>query len=128
MLIRSPFKTVNYVEDIIDAIFDKNDKYNIIKNEDDSVEIQIQVAGFKKEDIKVKYTDGYLNISSENEIDDGNKNKKYMYKQLYKEKVNYSFYIGNDLTEDNINARIENGYLYIKISFPKSISKDIIIA
>ena len=109
-----------------------------VRETDSSYELDIDLPGYKKEDVNAKLTDGYLVInastSSENNEDDENskeENSKYIRRERFFGSCSRSFYVGDDITEEDIKARFENGVL--KISVPKKqpepeISQDKYIA
>jgi len=93
-----------------------------IKEKKDSYSIEIDLPGYEKEDIKVHLEDGYLNIhaktSSENEdTDEG----KFVRKERYYGECSRSFYVGDNITENDISASFKNGTL--KLEIPKKEEK-----
>ena len=109
-----------------------------VKETDSSYELDIDLPGYKKEDVNAKLTDGYLVISAstsseKNEGDENatEENGKYIRRERFFGSCSRSFYVGDDITEEDIKARFENGVL--KISVPKKqpepeISQDKYIA
>jgi len=93
-----------------------------IKEKKDSYSIEIDLPGYEKEDIKVHLEDGYLNIhaktSSENEDEDEG---KFVRKERYYGECSRSFYVGDDITENDISASFKNGTL--KLEIPKKEEK-----
>ncbi len=93
-----------------------------IKEKKDSYSIEIDLPGYEKEDIKVHLEDGYLNIhaktSSENEDKDEG---KFVRKERYYGECSRSFYVGDDITENDISASFKNGTL--KLEIPKKEEK-----
>ena len=95
-----------------------------VKETDSSYELDIDLPGYKKEDVNAKLTDGYLVISAstsseKNEGDENatEENGKYIRRERFFGSCSRSFYVGEDITEEDIKARFENGVL--KISVPK---------
>ena len=102
----------------------KNMMKTDVKETDSSYELDIDLPGYKKEDVNAKLTDGYLVISAstsseKNEGDENatEENGKYIRRERFFGSCSRSFYVGEDITEEDIKARFENGVL--KISVPK---------
>ena len=87
-----------------------------VHEHDDHFEADIDLPGFKKEQIKVQLEDGYLTVSATrtNESEEG---KKFIRRERYVGNVSRSFYVGDLLTEEDIKAKFENGVL--KLTLPK---------
>jgi HSP20 family molecular chaperone IbpA len=90
-----------------------------VKEDSKGFELDIDLPGFKKEDVKAQLKDGYLTISAENSQtnDDKDSEGKYIRRERFFGTCSRSFYVGEDITEDDIKAKFENGIL--KISVPK---------
>lgn len=86
--------------------------------------IDMELPGYKKEDVRAELKDGYLTISadtvSENEVKD---QKNYIRRERYSGSVKRSFYVGSGLKQDDIKASFENGIL--KLVVPKEAPKQI---
>ena len=105
-----------------DPFFSTNDSKIMqtdIKEHDDSFELLIDLPGFNREDIKMNIEDGYLVVNAKTLSDDEEKDKKgkFVRRERYYGECSRSFYIGNDITEDDIKANFKNGTL--KIEVPK---------
>ena len=90
-----------------------------IKENDKGYELDIDLPGYKKEDVKAELKDGYLTISASNDNTKEEKDEdgKYIRKERYTGAVSRSFYVGKYVTEEDIHAKFENGIL--KLSVPK---------
>ena len=90
-----------------------------IRETDGSFELDIDMPGFNKEDLKAELKEGYLTISASTNKDDGEKdeNGRYIRRERYVGSCSRSFYVGEDIKRDDIKAKFENGIL--KISVPK---------
>lgn len=125
MFIPDVFKK-GYVDDVFDDVFSKDfiKKNNNLMNTDikelkDSYELDIELPGFKKEDIKVEIKNGYLVVNathSENK-DEKVKDGKFVRKERYSGHCSRSFYLGEGITEKDIDAKFKNGVL--KLIIPK---------
>ena len=88
-----------------------------VKETDEGYEVDIDLPGFNKDEIKVDLNNGYLTISTEKSLNKENKeNKGKMLRQeRYVGTMQRSFYVGESITEDDIKAKFENGVLSLMI-------------
>lgn len=114
----------NYFLD--DVFEDFNSSNNSMKcdvyEKDGAYNIEVDVPGFKKEDINMELENGYLKVSAEKTLDsDEKENKKYVRRERHSfTKCERSFYVG-DVSEEDIKAKFKNGIL--EISVPKEEKK-----
>lgn len=89
-----------------------------IKEHENNYELNLELPGFKKEEIQAELKDGYLVINAtHNETNDGEEeNGKFIRKERYSGSYQRSFYVG-DITQEDIKATFENGIL--KLDIPK---------
>ena len=94
-----------------------------IKEKKDKYLIDIDLPGYEKEDIKMEISDGYLTVhaSVNKEVDDEKEKGKYVRKERYVGECSRSFYVGDNVTEDEIKAKFKNGTLTIQV--PKKDDK-----
>lgn len=94
-----------------------------IKENSTGYELAIELPGFKKEDVSAELKDGYMTIKAETKTDNDSKdeNGKYIRKERYYGSCQRSFYVGDDITEEDIKAKFENGILMVTI--PKKDAK-----
>ena len=97
----------------------KNMMKTDVKETDDSYEMDIDLPGFKKDEINATLEDGYLTVSATKGLDKDEKDKKgeYIRKERYAGAMSRSFYIGDGVTQDEVKAKYENGIL--KLSIPR---------
>ena len=90
-----------------------------VRETENSYELDIDLPGFKKDEINVQLDNGYLNISAAKGLDkdEEKKNSKYIRRERYAGAMSRSFYVGDNLTQQDIKAKFEDGIL--KISVPK---------
>lgn len=111
--------------DLFDPFFndffglDRNTKYNeVMKTDiidhDDSYEMKIDLPEVNKEDVKMSLEDGYLTIEAKVEKNTEN-NDKYIRKERYYGEYKRSYYIGDNVKEEDIDAKLENGVLNLTI-------------
>ena len=94
-----------------------------IRDTDSSYELDIDMPGFKKEDIMAQLKDGYLTISASASAnnDEQDKDGRYIRRERYAGSCSRSFYVGEGVKEEDIRAKFENGIL--KLSIPKVENK-----
>ena len=94
-----------------------------VKETDTGYEVDIDLPGFKKDEINAKLEDGYLTISAAKGLDKDEKDKKgkYIRKERYAGSMSRSFYVGEGVTEDDIKAKYEDGILRLVV--PKKDAK-----
>ncbi len=85
--------------------------------------IDMELPGYKKEDVRAELKDGYLTVfaemkSSKEETDE---KKNFIRKERYSGSCKRSFYVGTKLRQEDIKASFDNGIL--KLSFPKEAPK-----
>ena len=90
-----------------------------VKEHEDHYDLEIDLPGFRKEDINVELNDGYLTITAVkgNEEDEKNKAGKIIRQERYSGSMSRSFYVGDTLTVDEIHGKYEGGVL--KLNIPK---------
>ena len=94
-----------------------------IRDVDGNYELDIDLPGFKKEDVKIQLKDGYLNIQAtrEEKKDEKDGKGKYVRRERYTGTCNRSFYIGKSIKHEDIHAKYDNGILHL--TFPKEETK-----
>ncbi|MFR8035365.1 MAG: Hsp20/alpha crystallin family protein [Lachnospiraceae bacterium] len=94
-----------------------------IKDTDQGYELTMNMPGVKKEDVKAELKDGYLTIqaSTSRNNDEKNKEGKYIRKERYSGTFSRSFYVGDDVKQEDIKAKFEDGTL--KLLVPKKEEK-----
>jgi HSP20 family protein len=88
-----------------------------IKEDENGFDIVMDLPGFKKENVKAQIRDGYLVIQAETRTDNEEKDDKgkYLRRERYYGNCQRSFYVGDEITEEDIKARFEDGVLNINI-------------
>ncbi|MGN0324060.1 MAG: Hsp20/alpha crystallin family protein [Oliverpabstia sp.] len=94
-----------------------------VKETEGSYELDIDLPGYKKEDVKAELKDGYLTISAATNTNNDQKdeNGKYIRRERYYGNCSRSFYVGENITQEDIKARFEDGIL--KVVVPKKDAK-----
>ena len=91
-----------------------------VRDHDDHYEIDVDLPGFKKEELSLELTDGYLTIKAAKGLDKDDKEKKtgkYIRRERYMGSMTRSFYVGETITQEEIKAEYKNGVL--KLTVPK---------
>lgn len=91
-----------------------------IKETENEYVFQIEVPGFAKENIKMNLENGYLNVEASS-IKNTNEEGKYLRKERHFGTISRSFYIGEDVSEEDVKASLDNGILSISIN--KNVEK-----
>ena len=109
-------------------LYGKNAK-NIMKTDirehDTGYELDVDLPGFKKDEINIELENGYLTISAAKDLDKDEQDKKgkYIRKERYAGAMQRSFYVGDAVTEEDVKAKFEDGIL--KLSIPKKDAKEV---
>ncbi|QHJ70613.1 Hsp20/alpha crystallin family protein [Planococcus halotolerans] len=114
-LFESGFET-----DLFDRFFRESHYPNVdIKETDNGYEMKMDVPGFSKDDVKVEYRDGYLEIEGTREENKESKDEDghYIRKERSYGSFKRSFYVG-DIDDDAITGSFKDGMLQLEV--PKS--------
>ena len=103
----------------------KNMMKTEIREHDAGYEVDIDLPGFKKDEISIELEKGYLTVSAAKGLDKDEEDKKgkYIRKERYAGAMQRSFYVGENLTQEDIKAKYENGIL--RLSVPKKEAKPV---
>lgn len=113
--------------DVFDDLFDSgvnttkaNTMLCDIRETENTYEMNIALPGYKKEDISLDLTDGYLTVSANTNQDkeEKDKNGKVIRSERYTGSCSRKFYVGEGYKEEDFTAKFENGELMI--AFPKT--------
>lgn len=105
------------------SVFGSNVK-NLMKTDvrelDNTYELDIDLPGFKKEEVKIELDKGCLTISAARTADNEEKDRKgqFIRRERYSGECSRSFYIGENIEPKDVTAKFENGIL--QIAFPKA--------
>ena len=94
-----------------------------VKETETGYELDIDLPGFKKDEISAHLEDGYLTVSAAKGVDKDEKDNedRYIRRERYSGSMTRSFYVGNAVTEEDIKAKYEDGIL--SLSIPKKDPK-----
>ncbi len=111
-MFRDPFFTESESKLMKTDIKEKKDKYLI----------DIDLPGYEKDSIKIEIQDGYLTIHAKVNKEENDEEKgKYVRKERYTGECSRSFYVGDNVKEEDIKAKFVNGTL--KLEIPKKEDK-----
>ena len=96
-----------------------------VRELDGSYELDVDLPGFKKDEVTVDLQDGYLTISAAKALDkdESDQKGKFLRQERYAGSMSRSFYVGDDVESTDICAKYEDGIL--KISVPKAAQKEL---
>ena len=113
------------VEKALYGIHASHEMKTDVRETDSGYEVDIDLPGFKKDEINIQLDNGYLSISAAKGLDKDEQDKegKYIRKERYAGSMSRSFYVGNAITQDDIKAKYESGIL--RLSVPKKAAEEI---
>jgi HSP20 family protein len=88
-----------------------------VKETEKGYEVAVDLPGFKKDDVTVELNNGYMTITAQKKVDKDKKNEegKYIRREHYAGSMSRSFYVGDQLTENDIHAQMNDGILTLQI-------------
>ena len=111
-----------------DALYGKHAK-NLMKTDvretENSYELDVDLPGFKKDEVEIQLQDGCLTVSAAKGLDKDEEDKKgrYIRQERYAGSLSRSFYVGEDVEPQDVKAKYENGVL--KLFVPKAEVKQV---
>lgn len=111
-----------------DPLFGKHGKALMrtdVRETEDSYELDVDLPGFKKDEIDLDLQDGYLTIRAAKGLDKDEQDKhgKYIRQERYAGALSRSFYVGEAVEPDQVKARFEDGIL--RLTVPKTAKKEL---
>lgn len=96
-----------------------------IRETEQGYELDIDLPGYKKSDLKLELREGYLTINAERSSDNDEKDSegRYVRRERFYGSMSRSFYVGENITEEDIHAKFQDGIL--KLSLPKDKPKQV---
>ena len=113
---------------IRNPLYGKNAK-NLMKTDvretDDTYELDVDLPGFKKDEVQLDLKDGYLSISAAKGLDKDQEDKKgkYIRQERYAGACSRSFFVGEGIEPQDVSAKFEDGIL--RVSLPKQVKKEL---
>mgnify|MGYP000734941758 CR=1 FL=1 len=96
-----------------------------IKETDKGYELDVDLPGFKKDEVQVQLKDGYLVLSAAKGLDKDEKDKEgnYIRRERYAGTLSRSFYVGEGVKQEDLKAAFNNGILTVAV--PKEVQKPV---
>ncbi len=97
-----------------------------VKENDTEYEIKMNLPGIKKENVKAELKDGYLTIAATNDNSNDEKDKegRYIRRERYTGSFSRTFYVGEDVKQEDIKAKFEDGTLVLTV--PKEVKQPVV--
>ena len=88
-----------------------------VREHDDHYEVDIDLPGFSKDEINLELKDGYLTVSAAKGLDENDTDKKgkLIRQERYAGAMQRTFYVGENLTEEDVQAKYEDCVLTVKL-------------
>ena len=110
----------------------KNMMKTDIREMDDAYVVDIDLPGFKKDEVKLELKDGYLTVSAAKGLDKDEQDKKgrYIRQERYAGSMSRSFYVGDGVKPEDLHAKFEDGILQVTVpkETPKAVPASTYIA
>ena len=96
-----------------------------VHEHEDHYEVDVDLPGFKKDEVTLELQNGYLTVTAAKGLDkdETTKQGKVVRQERYAGTLQRSFYVGEELTEEDITAKLENGVL--SLSIPKKEARKV---
>ena len=119
-----PFR--GFASDVDRKLYGKNAAHVMktdLKEHDEGYELKVDLPGFKKDQIQLHLENGYLTVQAAKGLEEDEKDKKgrLVHQERFTGSMARSFYVGENLTEEDIKAKFEDGVLTLE--FPKAEQK-----
>ena len=96
-----------------------------VREKEDGYEIDMDLPGFKKDQVELSLENGYLTVTANKGFDKDEKDKqgRMIRQERYAGSMQRSFYVGDNMTEEDVKARFEDGVLHLNL--PKKDARKI---
>ena len=113
------FDLMDMMDDFFAPVFNTSSRYmsTDVKENDKEYTLYIDLPGFEKEDLSLSLKDGYVTVSAKKSGED---NDTYLRRER-KMELSRSYFVGKDITEDDVKAKYVNGTLTLTV--PKAEKK-----
>ena len=121
-LINKKSNVFDWMDPFFDGFFSRDNSVSgimrtDITDEGDHYELRIDVPAAKKENIKVSLADGYMTVAvSYVETEDDKKHGKYLRRERQYGNYSRSYYVGEDVEDEDIHAKLEDGVLILTLA------------
>ena len=112
-----PFRALDNVDRKLYGKHSGREMLTDIKEHEDHYEVLIDLPGFKKDEINIELNDGYLTITASKGVDENDEDKKgkIVRQERYAGVMQRSYYVGEEMTHEDIKAKFENGVLTLNV-------------
>ncbi|MCF0116769.1 MAG: Hsp20 family protein [Bacilli bacterium] len=110
---KQPFSASSYSHGLMKTNIEEQEKAYLMT---------IEVPSFNKEDIKLELEEGYLTVKASKELSK-NDEQNFILKEIFEGESSRSYYVGEDVKEESIHAKLENGILSLLIDKVEPITK-----
>lgn len=119
---------LNPFSNFMDDFFSDTHSYSLmrtdIKEEEDKYVLDIEMPSIDKKDIKIELNDGYLKVSASKEREANEGRNRYLRKERFYGSYSRSFYVGEDVQNEDISASLDKGVLTINIKKVEEVKKE----
>ena len=114
-----PFRSLENVDRKLYGKHAGREMLTDVKEHENHYEVEIDLPGFKKDEIKLELNEGYLTITASKGVDEEEKNKqgRIVRQERYSGVMQRTYYVGEQIKAEDIKARYEDGVL--KLEVPK---------
>ena len=114
-----PFRSLENVDRKLYGKHAGREMLTDVKEHENHYEVEIDLPGFKKDEIKLELNEGYLTITASKGVDEEEKNKqgRIVRQERYSGVMQRTYYVGDQMKAEDIKARYEDGVL--KLEIPK---------
>jgi HSP20 family molecular chaperone IbpA len=103
------------------ARYDVNVMRTDVQEQENGYELHIELPGYKKEDVQAELKDGNLIISAKHTSQDDTKDDSYIRRERFWGTCSRSFYVGDEVKQEDIKARFEDGILKLFVPKPQEV-------
>lgn len=119
MMIPRKRNEINLFEDLFeDPFFEKRENKLMrtdIKENANNYVIEVDLPGYEKENLEIELENGYLKVTAKVNKDVNDENAKYVHKERFYGECSRSFYVGENVKEQDIKAGFKNGILSLTV-------------
>ena len=114
-----PFRSLENVDRKLYGKHAGREMLTDVKEHENHYEVEIDLPGFKKEEINLELNEGYLTITASKGMDEEEKNKqgRIVRQERYSGVMQRTYYVGDQMKAEDIKAKYEDGVL--KLEIPK---------
>ena len=96
-----------------------------VRETENSFEVDMDLPGFKKDEVNLELKDGYLTVSADKALDKDEKDNegRYIRQERWSGSCSRSFYVGENVKPEDVHAKFEDGIL--RLSLPKQEQKQL---